>query len=483
MTGFPLPPASPASQGVDARGIRDFLQAAEHAGIDLHSLAVARHGHVVAAGWWSPYAAELVHLGYSLSKSFTATAVGFLVTDGLLSMDDALVDHLPVDAAALDPAWRAVRLRDALSMTLGHTDDPWPGRDASGPTTPGAADPALAFALSVPPHREPGTFFTYNQRATYLTQRAVEHTCGRTVPELLGTRLLEPLGLPPIPWHTDVVGHPLGFSGAHLPTATILALAQLYLDGGRWRDEQLLDPDWVAGAVRSQGPPSTEPDAPTDWLQGYGWSFWQARHGFRGDGAFGQFAIVLPEQDAVVAITSEVDDMQAVLDLVWAHLLPALSEGAAVDTSADAALAELLAGLAQRTPATVEDTTAHGPGPWSFVRSGGDLPSAYAGLRVERAADGWVLTLPRGQDELAVPCGEGAWTPSVQPFGAGTLAVRAAGGWAPDGHFRAELLLVNTPHRLMVDADPATGRAALGWRRVSLMGHDPAGLVVAPAGR
>ncbi len=481
-SSFPMPSSSPAAQGVDARGIRDFLDAAELLGLDLHSLAIGRHGHVVAAGWWTPYAANRVHLGYSLSKSLTATAVGFLVTDGLLSMDDPLVDHLPVDTEALDPRWRAVRVRDALSMTLGHTEDLWiPDDVMTGPADAGGPDLLFSFALSVPPEVEPGTFFTYNQRATYLVARAVEQVSGRTVPEILRTRLLEPLGLPAIPWHTDPNGHPLGFSGAHVPTATILSLAQLYLDGGRWLGEQLLDAAWVAEAVRSQAPPSTDPGAETDWRLGYGWSFWQARHGYRGDGAFGQYAIVLPGQDAVVAITSEVDDMQAVLDLVWEHLLPALGDGATADPSADAALADRLRTLAQPVPTTVGECPAYGDGPWSFERAGGDLPSAYAGLRVERSAGGWVLGLPRGGDHIVVPCGDGSWVGSVQPFGEGALAVEAAGGWSDDGHFRAELLLVNTPHRILLDADPGTGAVSAGWRRLPLMGEDPAALVVAPA--
>ena len=361
-------------------------------------------------------------------------------------------------------------------MTLGHTADEWL-MDEGGPVAARPGDPHLAAALAIPPEREPGTFFTYNQRATYLVARAVEQVSGQTVPELLRTRLLEPLGLPPIPWHTDPAGHPLGFTGAHVPTASILALAQLYLDGGRWQGQQLLDAGWVAEAVRSQGPPSTEPGAETDWRFGYGWSFWQAQHGYRGDGAFGQFAIVLPEQDAVVAITSEVDDMQAVLDLVWAHLLPALSDVAALDPAADEALADQMGALAQPAPATVGEHTAYGPGPWQLSRTAGDLPRAYAGLRLERAADGWLLALDRGRDEIFVPCGDGSWAGSVQPFGAGTLAVEAAGGWSADGHFRADLLLVNTPHRILVDADPATGEVSIGWRRLPLMGRDPAGLI------
>ena len=84
---------------------------------------------------------------------------------------------------------------------------------------------------------------------------------------------------------------------------------------GRGLGRQLLAPAWVADATRSQGPVATEPHAGPDWQRGYGWSFWQARHGYRGDGAFGQYAVVLPEQDVAVAITSEVEDMQQLLDL------------------------------------------------------------------------------------------------------------------------------------------------------------------------
>ena len=65
------------------------------------------------------------------------------------------------------------------------------------------------------------------------------------------------------------------------------------------------------------------PDDTSDWAQGYGYSYWIARHGYRGDGAYGQYGVVLPEHGVALAITSEVLDMQSVLDLAWAHLLPA----------------------------------------------------------------------------------------------------------------------------------------------------------------
>ena len=90
-----LPRSAPRDQDVDAEGIVAFLDAVQERGIELHSFMLARHGHVVAEGWWRPYAAERAQLVYSVSKSLTSTAVGFLVHEGVISLDDPVLDHLP----------------------------------------------------------------------------------------------------------------------------------------------------------------------------------------------------------------------------------------------------------------------------------------------------------------------------------------------------------------------------------------------------
>lgn len=477
MSILPLPAAAPTSQGVDPRGLLALLDAVEAEGIDLHSLAVARHGRVVAAGWWAPFTPERVHLGYSLSKSLTATAVGFLVQEGRLGVDDLVLDLLPqVRPGSVDPRWSRVRVRHALSMTLGHDHETVMEAQERAAALGDRAEPMLDAIVSVVPDREPGSVFAYNQPATYLLSRVVEQVSGTPVSEVLRTRLLEPLGLPPVPWHTDPAGHELGYSGAHVPTATILAVAQLHLDGGRWQGRRLLDPAWVAEATRGQGPVEEDPSAGPDWRQGYGWSFWQARHGYRGDGAFGQFAIVLPEQDVAIAITSETEDMQRVLDLLWEHLLPALAGEALPDEGADAELAARLDGLAQPAPASTGPAPA---GPMSFSRSpDSDLPRAYAGVHLERDGSGWAVRMTHGAQDVVVPCGDGRWASSRVDFGRGTQAVEAAGGWGADGRFRAEVLLIETPHRILLDADPASGVARIAWRRVPLTGRDPAALLV-----
>ena len=102
-----LPRSTPSAQGIDAAGLLAFVDAAESGGLGLHSLMVARHGHVVAQGWWRPYAAERVHLAYSLSKTVTATAVGFLVQEGRLSLEDRGARPLPARSTRTAVARRA----------------------------------------------------------------------------------------------------------------------------------------------------------------------------------------------------------------------------------------------------------------------------------------------------------------------------------------------------------------------------------------
>jgi len=140
--------------------------------------------------------------------------------------------------------------------------------------------------------------------------------------EYLRPRLFDPLGVGAIGWIRDASGREIGYSGMYAATEAVAALGQLYLQGGRRGERQLLLTEWVAEASRRQV--STELEENIDWAQGYGYQFWMARHGYRGDGAFGQFCLILPEHDAVMAITAQTEDMQGVLELVWRHLLPAL---------------------------------------------------------------------------------------------------------------------------------------------------------------
>ena len=279
---------------------------------------------------------------------------------------------------------------------------------ALAPSADGS-DPTLAAILAAEPEHEPGTAWAYNQVATYLAAAAVRAVAGVGVLDLLRPRLLtalDPLGAPDVRWHRTATGRELGFSGIHVGTDAVLALAQLHLDRGSWSGARLLSPDWVATATTPTGLPNREPDAGPDWRQGYGCSFWTARHGYRGDGAYGQFAIVLPEHDVALAITGETRDMQAVLDLVWEHLLRAFADGG--DADADAELEARLGGSGRPRP---RPRPASGPSSGSWTRAeDSQLPATYAALRVAPgAATAYELALQCHGTQATIRVGDGTW--------------------------------------------------------------------------
>src|SRR3954467_15046866 len=119
-----LPRSSPEEQGVFSSALLAFVEALDKVE-GMKSVMVVRHGHVVAEGWWTPYDAQSPHSLYSLSKSFTSTAVGLAIAEGKLSVDDAVLKFFPEDAPAQPSAnLRAMRLSDLLRMSTGHQAEP-----------------------------------------------------------------------------------------------------------------------------------------------------------------------------------------------------------------------------------------------------------------------------------------------------------------------------------------------------------------------
>jgi CubicO group peptidase (beta-lactamase class C family) len=154
----------------------------------------------------------------------------------------------------------------------------------------------------------------------------VQKTTGQTVVEYLKPRLFDPLGIEDPQWDANPEGITLGGYGLHVRTEDIAKFGQLYLQKGQWNGKPLISADWVALATSKQVSNGSDPTK--DWDQGYGFQFWRSRHNaYRGDGKDGQFCIVLPEQDAVIAITANTGNMQAQLNVVWDELLPAFNDG------------------------------------------------------------------------------------------------------------------------------------------------------------
>ena len=344
----PLPRATPESQGIPSAAILDFVQAADTAVDAMNGFVLVRHGRVVAEGWWAPYDPATPHMLYSLSKSFTSTAVGLLVAEGKLSLDDPVLKFFPADAPAEPSAnLRAMRVRDLLRMQTGQTSEAPLGL---GEDTTQRARTWVQRFLAHPVPYKPGTHFLYNTPATYMLSAIVQQVSGQTVRDYLGPRLFTPLGMGQPAWAESPQGISLGGYGLNVRTEDIATFGQLYLQRGMWNGRQLLPAAWVDEATARQ---TSNGSAPTsDWDQGYGYQFWRSRHGYRGDGAFGQYMLVLPEYDAVVAINSGTGDMQRVMNLVWDRLLPAMQAAPLPDdAAAQRTLKSRLATLAVKMPA------------------------------------------------------------------------------------------------------------------------------------
>lgn len=331
-----LPRSTPEAQGVSSAGIREFVEAADRDIHTLHSFMLVRHGNVVAEGWWKPEAADKPHVMHSLSKSFTSTAVGLAVAEGKLSVDDPVLKFFPEEAPAQpSDKLKAMRVRDLLTMTCGHevevkfsTNAPW-----------------VQSFLAHPVPFKPGTHFQYNTPGTHMLSAIVRKVTGETVLDYLRPRLFEPLGIENPEWPSSPQGNTYGGWGLKIRTEDIAKFGQLYLQEGQWHGKQLVPAAWVKQATSKQVSNGSDPTK--DWDQGYGFQFWRCRHGaFRGDGANGQFCIVLPEEDAVIAITADTRDMQAELNVVWDHLLPAFSpQPLAANPAEETRLRQALANL------------------------------------------------------------------------------------------------------------------------------------------
>jgi len=454
---FAATDATPESLGVSSPAVRTFLDAAAASSHELHSLIVARKGQIAVRGWFAPYRADAPHSVYSLSKSFTSTAVGFAVASGKLKLSDKVVDFFPDDAPAkVGEYLAALSVEHLLTMSVGHSGDSTPAvtREENWVRT-FLAQP-IAFA--------PGSVFLYDSAATYMLSAIVQQVTGEKIVDYLKPRFFDPLELPAMRWSECPRGINTGGWGLYATTESLFKFGQFYLQKGQWKGRQLLPASWIeqATSFKIEAPPWGDQTLDqlkqtSDWHQGYGYQFWLCRHdGFRGDGAFGQYCIVLPKLDAVIAITSRTLDLQGILNLVWDHLLPGIHEAPLpADREASDRLCSDLAGLMLKPPV----------GASSSPRQGHSFEYAIEpnALGIERLSVAFEADACRVKfDAHAITSGIGRWhddetelprTPpeftelvgvTVNPKGPAKLA--AAGAWKDPDTFEMQWRYYETPH-------------------------------------
>lgn len=460
--------SAPEAQGVSSAGLLNFINAVEAKQLNVHSLMVLRHGQVVAEGWWAPYAPNLKHTLYSLSKSFTSTAVGMAVAEKRLTVEDKVISFFPNDLpATVSENLAAMRVKDLLTMSTGHDKEP------AVRTTENWAKSFLAQ----PVEHKPGTHFVYNSIATYMLSAIVQKLTGKTLLTYLTPRLFEPLGITGADWEVDPQGINTGGWGLRIKTEDIARFGQLYLQKGVWQGKQLLSPEWISDATRFEIQSTgggTRPKDANDWQQGYGYQFWRCRHdAFRGDGAYGQYCIVMPKEDMVIAMTSETSDMGAILDQVWEHILPAVKPGKLASAASEqTALTQKLTTLALPLP-NVKSTSPIVAQIDAKTYAIADNPLNIKTVWLNFGKDGGILKIQDDRGEHPINCGLGRWieretdlsalplklTPTLIP-GETKTKVAASGTWTDDNTFVVTLRFIETAHYETITCrfDPASAQ-------------------------
>lgn len=185
----------------------------------------------------------------------------------------------------------------------------------------------------------------------------MQKTTGHRLLDYLKPRLFDPLGIEGAEWEQSPEGYDCGGFGLSIKTEDIARFGQFLLQRGQWEGNQLLPASWVDLATRKHSDNSNTQTSP-DWMAGYGYQFWRCVPDcYRGDGAFGQYCVVIPRLDMVIAITSGVDDMQAMLTPLWSSVLPCVGGENQGDTTSDAELASKLAGASYAPPAIVHGSS------------------------------------------------------------------------------------------------------------------------------
>jgi len=445
---------TPEVEGVSSRKIVEWINACEHNLDAMHGFVLLRHGKLIAEGSWAPYdTIHETHRLYSHSKSFTATAIGFLVDDGKLDIDERVVDIFPDKVPAhASVHLGALRVRDLLTMNVGASRPDAENDDADG-------DWAKAY-LENDFDGAPGVLFKYDSGASYMLSEIVKRKSGCDMIELLQRRLFSLIGIESALSTTSPTGVSCGGWGMCMTTRDLALFGQFYLNRGCWQGRRILSDEWVTLATARQSWSGaigvTEEDG-SDWHQGYGFQFWRCRHGcYRADGANGQFTIVMPRQDAVLSIHSGLKDTQKELDLVWNYLLPAMAEKPL--TEDELAVRELRdkcqsLGLPSVCGKLEGDDCYCG---CTYRLVGGVC--GLRSLRLDKRLGGWNLTISGKAGKWTVPVGFCKWERGVVKLSTkqheilrdivGEQRTAASAAVGQDGALRLRMLFLDGPQKV-----------------------------------
>ena len=315
--------STPEEQGVPSETIIKFFEQVKEKGYDVHGLMMLRHGKVIAEHWWAPYAPQYQHAMYSATKTFTSTAVGFAVQEGLLNIDDKVTSFFPdLLPDTISPRLASLTVNHLLTMSVGHAPGSYAGSGLS----------QVKSFLAAPFAYDPGTSFAYNITASHMLSHIIAKVTGVTIHEYLKPRLLDPLGIENVIWEMDNDGIPMGNGGSHMKTSDLAKMGLFLINKGNWNGEQLLNQAWLEAATTPhifQHPEQTaeqRDSANDDGSQGYGYQIWMGRkQSYRAIGGQNQLIMVVPGYDFILVCHSQIGDEAGFNSLIY-DMLPSMSD-------------------------------------------------------------------------------------------------------------------------------------------------------------
>ncbi len=446
---------SPESLGVPSQAVLGFLDRLAGDGQEHHAFTLLRHGATVCEGAWAPYRLGDAHRMFSVSKSVTSLAIGFLLQEGRLSLDDRAVDLLPESVATCrDPLLAALTVRQILTMTTGQEVDPIFTLGEDGHTW------AEGF-FRTSCVEAPGRTFRYNSTATYVLSAIVQKRSGQRLTDYLQERLFGPLGFGPVDSDLSPEGICAGGWGLFLRVGEAARIGHLLLRKGVHEGARLLSETYLDAATSWKVDVNIPPLASQP---GYGYQFWLSPDGaYRAEGAFGQLIVVMPDRDAVLAGTNGFHDVPRYLEALWELRAKMESGPLPEDPEARGELAARLDGLRyairEGSPASAMESLVSG-NRYRLSKNG----FGYDSLRLSFAPSGCTMILESdrgifqasaGRDGEYAPTREG-WQEVLLPslaFGARPSptyrppAVFAAARWRQEDCFRFSLRFSDSPTR------------------------------------
>ena len=311
---------SPKEIGVSANVVKAFLEDGAEKGYEFHSLMVIRHGKVAVEWYNKPYNKDTPQAVYSVSKSFTSTAIGFAISEGLITLDTKLLDIFPdYPPKKADERFEKLTVRNLLRMSS--------GKQPSFLSDKSKIDWIKDY-INSPWVFEPGEKFLYINENIFMLSAIINRVAGMSMREYLRPRLFEPLGIDVPFWETDRHGIEAGGWGLYLKTEDIAKLTLCYQQKGKFNDVQVIPEEWVVEATKKQIDNSQNRPG-TDASFGYGYCFWKNsidEDSFRADGMFSQFGVGIPKYDATVVLTSAITDETACLEHLFNYFPRAFEE-------------------------------------------------------------------------------------------------------------------------------------------------------------